>query len=96
MATRGGGGAGVEALVGEVSAVAVSTGATDVRTKLPVAIFTGDPPLLPPPMPMTRVDRIDVFPDGPRFEPSCNGMISFRVPLSRTILVAVMSVMVYP
>ena len=62
----------------------------------PPETVTGAPPLDAPPKETTRVDRMGVFPPWVRLEPSCNGMISFRVPLSRTIEVGVISVMIYP
>ena len=65
--------------------VGEETGVTVVRTAVPDATLMGVPPLVPPPKETTRVDRMLVFPPCVRFEPSCSGMISFRVPLSRTI-----------
>ena len=69
----------------EEAGVEGETGVTDVRTAVPDATLTGVPPLDPPPKETTRVDRMLVFPPCVLFEPSCSGMISFRVPLSRTI-----------
>jgi hypothetical protein len=94
VADARGAAAGVAA--GVVPADVEPTGATDDRTELPEATLTGAPPPLPPPMFTTRVDRIDVFPDDAFFEPSCNGMISLREPLSRIIFAALISVIVYP
>ena len=82
--------------VEEETGVAEETGVTVVRTEVPAATLTGVPPLDPPPKETTRVDRMLVFPPCDRFEPSCSGIISFRVPLSRTICFRVMSVIVYP
>ena len=75
------------------------TGAVAVRpeTGLAPTTTTGIPPVTaPPPMETTRVDRMDVFPACGLLEPSCNGMISLRVPLSKTMRFGAISVMVYP
>ena len=67
------------------------------ETGLAPTIATGMPPVtVPPPMETTRVDRMGVFPPCCLLEPSCNGMISLRAPLSSTILFGEISVMVYP
>ena len=63
----------------------------------PPTTITGVPPVIgPPPNETTRVDSMGVFPVCGFLEPSCRGMISFRVPLSRTMYMGEMSVMVNP
>jgi hypothetical protein len=71
---------GCEAAAG-VSATAV----WGVATRLAEAAI-GVPPLTPPPpSETTRVDKMGVLPPAVCLDPSCNGIISFREPLSSTI-----------
>lgn len=84
---------------GAEAAGAIPIGATEVfggaAAAGPPETLIGVPPVIPPPpMGTTRVDRIGVFPCCVRFDPSCSGIISFRVPLSRTIRSGVISVIV--